>query len=294
MRRCAVPSKGADAALSPLKKPAAAGKSIGIDDCHDRYRIDAVIGEGGTGRVVKAFDKILEMDVAIKILSPKLTADKDALKSLKNEVRITLGLNHHHILRIYNLEKSGDRYLVVMEYLKGRTVADYLRDNPDGFAPRFAASLLEVVSSALSYAHGHGILHRDLTPGNLFLTDDGVVKLIDFGIAAAAGKDSKATGDVIVGTPEYMSPEQIRGEELRPSSDIYSLGVLAMQFLTGKTLFPHGTKIEDMAFRPHPPVSGLAEALAAVIEKATSFNPDSRHQSATDFARELAMAAGTA
>ena len=277
-----------------IRKPAKGGpNAIDVDDARGRYEIRAVIGEGGTGRVVRAFDKMLEMEVAIKILSPRLIRDKDALAALKAEVRITLGLIHKHILRIYNLEKSGDNYLVIMEYLKGKSVAQLLDEAPGGFPADFVVPLVEVASDALGYAHRHGILHLDLTPGNVFLTEDGIVKIIDFGIAKVAGAPS-ADSEFIVGTPVYMSPEQLRGEALDPRSDIYSLGALTYQMLTGRLVSPPDTPLESLAFQPHPPLEGLAPAVAQVLEEATAFSPDARPAAIEDFAAALAAAAGKA
>ena len=275
-----------------IRKAAKGGpKAIDVDDARGRYEIRAVIGEGGTGRVVRAFDKMLDMEVAIKILSPRLIRDKEALAALKAEVRITLGLIHKHILRIYNLEKSGDNYLVIMEYLKGKSVAQLLDEAPGGLPADFVVPLVEVASDALGYAHRHGVLHLDLTPGNVFVTDDGVVKIIDFGIAKVAGAQA-ANSEFIVGTPVYMSPEQLRGEALDARSDIYSMGVLTYQMLTGRLVSPPDTPLETLAFQPHPPLEGLAPAVAETLEAATAFSPDARPAAIGDFAAALADAVG--
>ncbi len=267
------------------------GKSFGIDDALTRYAIKAVIGEGGTGRVVLARDQMLDMDVAIKILSPRLVRDETALASLKAEVRITLGLIHKHILRVYNLERSGSNYLVVMEYLKGRSMAQLMDDIRGGMAPDFVVSAILLVADALDYAHRHNVLHLDLTPGNIFLTDDGIVKVIDFGIARIAGVASVAD-DFIVGTPVFMSPEQIRGDPLDATTDVYSMGVLTFQMLTGRFITSPDLPLATLAAEPHPPVEGLPEPVAAVIEKATAFSPGDRFESTGDFAAALAVAYG--
>ncbi len=287
-------SREAKLANLVIRKPQKGGApaALGTGDARERYRIDAVIGEGGTGRVVKAFDRMLDMDVAIKILSPRLVKDPEALASLKAEVRITLRLIHKHILRIYNLEKSGENYMVIMEYLPGKTMAQLLCELPSGFALDFVVQIVQVVADALGYAHRHGVLHKDLTPGNIFLTEDGIVKVIDFGIATVAGTKPSAEGDTVVGTPSYMSPEQIRGDVLDARSDIYSFGVLTHQMLTGRVINAPGTSLSDMAFKPHPPISGLPFSITAVLEKATAFNPDERYPSIEEFALALTQAAG--
>ena len=267
------------------------GKTFGIDDALTRYAIKSVIGEGGTGRVVLARDQMLDMDVAIKILSPRLVRDETALASLKAEVRITLGLIHKHILRVYNLERSGNNYLVVMEYLKGRSVAQLMDEVRGGMSPEFVVSAISLVADALDYAHRHHVLHLDLTPGNIFLTDDGLIKVIDFGIARFADAAS-ASDDFIVGTPVFMSPEQIRGDALEVTTDVYSLGVLTLQMLTGKLIASSETPLEKLATEPHPPVTGLPDPVAAVIEKATAFSPSDRYESTGAFAAALAAAYG--
>ncbi len=256
-----------------------------------RYIFGELLGEGGAGSVVKAYDTLLEMDVAIKILAPRMYSDSQALKALKDEVRITLGLVHKHILRIYNMEKVGSNYLIVMEYLKGESVLQMLQRSPDGLTLNFTVELIRIAASALEYAHRHDVLHMDITPGNIFLTDDGIVKVIDFGIAKMTGGNTAESGDTIVATPDYMSPEQIRGDALDCRTDIYSLGVLTYQMLTGYVVNAADASVEDIAFRPHPPISGLSESLAYVIEKATAFNPDDRYSSMTDFAADLVAAA---
>lgn len=287
-------SREAKLANVVIRKPRKAGEqsSIGLGDARERYRIDAVIGEGGTGRVVKAFDTMLDMDVAIKILSPHLVKDPEALAALKAEVRITLMLIHKHILRIYNLEKSGENYLVIMEYLSGKSIAQLLDEMPTGFAPDFVIQVVQIVADALGYAHRHGVLHKDLTPGNIFLTDDGVVKVIDFGIATLAGAKSKEESDMIVGTPAYMSPEQIRGDELDARTDIYSLGVLTHKMLTGRVLTAPGVSYETYAYTQHPPISGLPFSITSVLEKATAFDPSERYSSIEEFALAVTEACG--
>jgi serine/threonine-protein kinase len=263
--------------------------SLGVSNPLERYRLDCVIGEGGTGQVLKAYDQLLEMDVAIKILAPCLVNDPEALQALKAEARITLSLIHNHILRIYNLERSGDKYLLIMEYLSGKTIGELLLENPSGFEPNFVASAITVIADAIGYAHRHGVLHKDLTPSNIFFTDDGVIKVIDFGLASVVGASSMVGDDSIIGTPAYMSPEQLRGEVLDVGSDIYSAGVLAYQMLTGHVIAPDAT-IEDMAFRPHEPIADITPGVASVINTATAFSPADRYSAIGEFAAALSSA----
>lgn len=272
-----------------VKRPPKAGSFIEIDDATNRYEILEVIGEGGSGRVLRAFDNVLGMEVAVKVLAPHLVKDAAALAALKAEVRINMGLIHKHILRIYNLEKSRGDYLIIMELLRGKTLAQLLAAAPQGLGRDFAVQLTSVVADALGHAHRHGVLHLDITPSNVFLTDDGLVKVIDFGIAKLMGAAS-ASPEYLVGTPAYMSPEQLRGEPLDNRADIYALGVLAAQMLTGRTLERPGASLEEMATAPHPPAEGLAPAEAAAIEKATAFDKGGRYRDIEEFAAALGQA----
>ncbi|MDI6775087.1 MAG: serine/threonine-protein kinase [Verrucomicrobiota bacterium] len=190
-----------------------------------RYRIREKLGEGGAGVVYKAQDQFLDMPVAIKFLNPQLTHDKQAVASLKAEARIAMRLSHPHIVHLHNLEKSGNKFFLVMEHIKGSTFRELLRVY--GRMPLDTViETFRVCSDALSYAHRYGVLHNDLKPENLLIADDGVLKVIDFGISCLI--NARQT-DFIMGTPAYMSPEQIRGERLDRRTDVYSLGIMTYE-----------------------------------------------------------------
>ena len=256
-----------------------------------RYRIDKVVGEGGAGRVCLAYDLLLDMPVAIKFLNPELVSDEESINALKSETKICLQLVHKHIVRIFNLEKRGNTFMLIMEYLKGETLFDLISHFPQGIDLEFTAQVVSVVADALSYAHRHGILHKDLTPANIIITDDGVLKVIDFGIASAVNaQDTSYEGDSVVGTPSYMSPEQLRGERLDCRTDIYSLGVLIHQMLTGRTIEAKGATIQDMAYTPRPPIRALPQPIADVLMTATAFSPADRWESMEHFGAAFADA----
>ncbi len=249
-----------------------------------RYRIDEIIGEGGTGRVCKAYDMLLDMVVAIKLLNPDLIRDEVAIAALKAETRICLALQNENIVRIFNLERRGPNYILIMEYIKGESIAKLLQQFPNGLPLDFVTQLVQVVTNALGYAHRRGVLHKDITPGNILLTDDGILKVIDFGISDRIKYQPEANlNDYVVGTPAYMSPEQIRGEVLDSRTDIYSLGVLVTQLLTGHTIESDPTDYQALAFHPHPPIQGLPEVLAPILETATAFSPADRWQTMEEF-----------
>ena len=255
-----------------------------------RYRIDEIIGEGGSGRVCRAYDLLLDMEVAIKFLNPDLIRDEESINALKTETRICLQLAHKHIVRIYNLEKRGANFMIIMEYLKGSTLFPLISQYPQGLPLDFVAQIVAVVTDALGYAHRHGVIHKDVTPGNIFLTDDDVLKVIDFGISANVGAQRLDT-DTVIGTPIYMSPEQLRGEILDYRTDIYSLGVLVHQLLTGRTVNDPAATIQDMAYRPRPAITDLPQPLADVLATATAFSPADRWESMERFGAAFAAAA---
>jgi serine/threonine-protein kinase len=274
---------------------AAHGAYPGIRDTVEggRYRVDEIIGEGGSGRVCRAYDLLLDMEVAIKFLNPELIRDEESIASLKSETRICLQLVHKHIVRIFNLEKRGANFMLIMEYLKGSTLFSILSQYPQGLPLDFVAQIVAVVTDALGYAHRHGVLHKDITPGNIFITDDDIVKVIDFGIATNVGSQSRNT-DTVIGTPVYMSPEQLRGEILDCRTDIYSFGVLVHQLLTGRTVNAPDATVQDMAFRPRPAIEGLPQPLADVIACATAFSPADRWETMERFGAAFASAAAEA
>jgi len=253
-----------------------------------RYRLDELLGEGGTGRVFRAFDLLLEMEVAVKLLSPDLARDQAAIQSLKHEARICLQLNHKHIVRLYNLEKRGALFMLIMEYVRGYTAHQLIAQH-GGLPPLMVLQIATVMTDALGYAHKHGVLHKDLTPGNVLISDDGLLKLIDFGIADVVNRQRRDDGYVI-GTPAYMSPEQLRGDPLDARTDVYSLGVLMYQMLTGNMPHPPDTTIDQLAFHEHPPLSGGPYPVLQVLELATSFHTERRWPTITRFGAALTAA----
>jgi CheY-like chemotaxis protein/predicted Ser/Thr protein kinase len=253
-----------------------------------RYRLDELLGEGGVGRVYRAFDMLLDMEVAVKLLNPELSRDEEAIQSLKRETRICLQLNHKHIVRLFNLDKRNDLFLIVMEYVRGCTLSQMMARHGT-LPPLMAAQIVAVMTDALSYAHRHGVLHKDLTPGNVLISDDGVLKLIDFGIADMINRQC-SNEEFVIGTPAYMSPEQLRGEPLDARTDVYSLGVLTYQIMTGMLPSRPDATVEDMACREHPPLAGLPYPVLQVLELATAFDPARRWPGVSHFGTAFAAA----
>jgi CheY-like chemotaxis protein len=250
-----------------------------------RYRLDELIGEGGSGRVYRAHDLLLDMPVAVKLLHEFLYTDPQALAELLAEARVSMSLSHPHIVRLYNLEKRGGHYFLVIEYIDGPSLSKILQIKPkQDFS--VISGILSAVAAALDHAHEAGVVHSDLTPANVIFTSDGIPKLIDFGIAALVNQHA-TPGEFIAGTPSYMSPEQLRGEAIGPASDIFSLGVLAYQILSGYLPQSSDATLEDLAFRGRPRLVGINEKQESVIGRALAFDPARRWPGATEFVEAL-------
>ena len=246
-----------------------------------RYRLDELLGEGGVGKVYLAHDLLLDTKVAIKVLRPDFISDPSVLQALKDEARICMQLTHPNIVRFYDYGQRAGRHFLVMEYVQGQSLYDLLQI-PESSNYEYVRNVAISVGSALSYAHAHGVLHNDITPGNILIGSDGVVKLIDFGIASAANQYREKT-QYIFGTPSYMSPEQLRCDPvLDATTDVFALGVLLHQMLTGLLPQEEDATNEDLALRPRPSASLLPTPLAAVIDRALAFDPADRWRSASE------------
>ncbi len=242
----------------------------------NRYRLLRLLGEGGTGTVYKAQDTFLETDVAVKILNKALTFDKAAIDSLKKEAVIAMRLSHPHIVHLHNLDKVGPRYFLVMEFIEGSTLRGLL-DVYNYLKLESVTQILSVCADALSYAHRKGVLHNDLKPENLLLTNDGVLKIIDFGIACLINTRQQ---EFIMGTPAYMSPEQIRGEDMDERTDVYSMGIITYEMFTGKTPFPREAQFQDVLDALPASLPELKDdAVRRVVEKAIAPNREDRYPS---------------
>ncbi len=253
----------------------------------ERYEVIEKLGEGGTGVVYRAEDRFLKMPVAIKVLHPALTHDSLAVAALKEEARTAMRMSHPHIVHLHNLEKAGNRYFLVMEYIQGNTYRDLLNLYKH-LALDTVIETLKVCAHALSYAHRRRVLHNDLKPENLLITREGLLKIIDFGIACLL---HTAQPDFIMGTPCYMSPEQIRGEKLDERTDVYSLGIMTYEFLTGRTPFPDDVGLEDVLRLLPVELPDLPEELRAPIRKAIFPNREERWNSVEAYVQAFVAAA---
>lgn len=253
-----------------------------------RFRLDGLLGEGGTGRVYLARDLLLDTPVALKLLHPRLSRDADSLNALAEEARILIDLSNPHIVRCFNLERREDVYFLVMEYIGGGSLLQAMAD-PAFRGTGNTLATAAAIATALDCAHSRGVLHCDLTAGNVLFTADGVPKLIDFGIAQLANR-ARRNDEYIMGTPAFMSPEQLRGEALDARTDVFSFGVLLCQMLTGYLPQGEDWTMEDLAWQPRPEIPGLAPAVAAVLQRALSVDRAARFGSAGELYTALAAA----
>jgi len=272
--------------VTATQAPRTAPLDVG-DIVSDRYELSALIDEGGSSFVYRATDQVLDMEVALKFLPPQLNDDPSTIQALKSEARIALGLSHENIVRLYNLEKQSAGYFLVMEFIDGQSVRQHFR-SVGAFDAQTTAQILACCASALGYAHAQGVFHNDLKPDNLLLRGDGVLKIIDFGTACLGG--IQFGRDYITGTPAYMSPEQKRGDLVDHRTDVYALGIIAYELLTGHVPYPpEATPMDIMDLEPGE-LSGLTAGVQSVLQTAIATNMLERYQSVSEFSAAVNQA----
>lgn len=259
-----------------------------------RYEILEELGNGGFGTVFKARDKDLDRPVAIKILHPHLVNQSGFIERFYQEARAAAKLEHPYIVPIHEVGEAEGRHFIVMRYLEGRGLDNQLKQRHGPLSMEHTLVILEDVASALDYAHRRGIVHRDVKPSNIFITSTGAV-LTDFGIVRVLNDASRvtATGQAL-GTPEYMAPEQIKGEDVSPQTDIYALGIVAYEMLTGKVPFTGNTPFAIQEGHVHRTFTPLYEinpkipaAINRVFERVLAKRPSNRYAQANDFVKAL-------
>jgi serine/threonine-protein kinase len=267
------------------------GRTIG------KYRIVGQLGRGGAGVVYKAVDETLHRDVAIKTLNPDL-GDTEVMNRFRAEATILARLNHPQIATIFELFRDEAELLMVMEFVRGEAL-DKLSERLGALSPERAAYIIDHVLSALEHAHRAGVVHRDIKPANVMVTDEGGIKIMDFGIARVLGADQKTVDFRLMGTPAYMSPEQVMGEEVDGRSDLYSVGVLFYRLLTGALPFAADTalgmlqrQIRDTPIPMQAHRAGLPDWCERIVHRALAKVPADRFQSAEEFRDALARATG--
>jgi pimeloyl-ACP methyl ester carboxylesterase len=265
-------------------------------DLFRQYRIIEKIGEGGMGAVYRAHDTVLGRDVALKFVTEVHQSDFAQGDRLWREARALAALNHPNILTIHEIGDADGTPFLVLEWVVGRALSDSTFVRPMS-VPEFARLALPI-AEALAAAHSHGIVHRDVKPGNVLVSDDGRVKLADFGLARPHDADRDVTRTAgVIGTVAYMSPEQANGAEAGPASDVFSFGVLAYELLTGRRPFEGDALGEVIAAIVNVRYQPIAERrsevpaeLAAVVERCLQAAPADRFQDGTDVVRALRRA----
>lgn len=262
------------------------------------YRIISMIGKGGMGAVYLAEHKnISTQKAAIKVINAEMVNDFTR-RMLKDEAEHLAGLHHHNIVSFldFHIDKEGNIYLI-MEYAEGESLESYIKNVNGLIVEDRICPMFEPILDGVGYAHKKGILHRDIKPANIVISTDGTPKILDFGIAKIINKNADEESDnLVMGTPSYMSPEQVKGEHLDERSDIYSLGVLLHQMLTGNAPYDTTTLTEQdinqkVVEEPLPRMRTyykyVSDKVQAVVDKATAKNPDDRYQSCEEFKKAL-------
>ncbi len=262
-----------------------------------RYQIEALLGQGGMSAVYRATDPNLRRTVAVKLIHSHLSSDPEFVRRFEQEAAAVAQLRHPNIIQVYDFDHDGDVYYIVLEHVPGETLHALLKTlNNTGKKLPLADTLqiMATICDAVAYAHQRNMIHRDLKPANVMLNPTGQPILMDFGVAKMLGEaHHTATGDVI-GTAQYMAPEQVRGEHPDERADIYSLGVMLFEMTTGQRPFDADTAVSIMMkhlMEPVPDIrrinSDAANALVTVIEKALAKSPADRYPSAADMATAL-------
>ena len=270
------------------------------------YRIVSKLGAGGMGEVYLAHDTNLDRKVALKILPAEVAANSDRMDRFVQEAKAASALNHPNIITIHEIDQTDSGHFIATEFIDGGTLRDRMR-----IAPLKLGEVLDVaaqIAGALSAAHAEGIVHRDIKPENVMLRRDGIVKVLDFGLAkltdrylsesadtnAPTSAAIKTDSGMVMGTPTYMSPEQARGLQLDARTDIFSLGILIYEMVTGRRPFEGANRIEILAAilnkEPPPLARYTREApaeLERIVEKALAKEREERYQSAKDLLIDL-------
>ncbi|MEZ5346235.1 MAG: protein kinase [Pyrinomonadaceae bacterium] len=253
------------------------------------YKILSELGEGGVGMVYKGVDTMLDREVAIKVMRPELASQTSVVERFRSEAITLAKLNHPNIATLFSLFRDGDELYMVLEFVEGETLEDMLQRrgslSPEEALPIFCQAL-----DGINYAHELGIVHRDIKPSNMMLTTDGKLKVLDFGIARLLGSARMTRVGNIIGTLEYMSPEQVRGEETDARSDIYGLGMMLYEVLTGRLPFVFENEFalmkahtEEMPAPPRQLNPDISEELEEAIMKAVAKDPAERFQNGGEF-----------
>ena len=263
----------------------------------ERYEVEALIGAGGMAEVWRGHDRVLNRIVAIKTLLPQFASDASFVDRFRREAQAAARLNHPGIVSVYDSGTDDGTSYIVMQYIEGRTLADFLGQGRT-LPPMQAAQIAQGIAEAIGAAHAQGVIHRDIKPANIMVTREGKVLVMDFGIARMiAGPETAPQTAAVLGTASYLSPEQAQGQAVDARTDIYSLGTVLYEMLAGRPPFtgdsPMAIAYKQVNATPPPPSSINPEVppeLDAVVMRALSKNPANRYQSGAEFAEDLERA----
>src|SRR6516225_6354762 len=258
-----------------------------------RYEILAMLGQGGMGAVYKARDQELDRLVALKVIRPELTTNPEILKRFKQELILARQVTHRNVIRIFDLGQADGLKFITMEFLEGQDLRAELMKRGK-FSPEEAARIILQISRALEVAHGEGVVHRDLKPQNIMLDANGRAYVMDFGIARSAYLPGMTQTGALIGTPEYMSPEQAKGEKLDERSDLFSLGVIFYELLTGNSPYYSDTPLATLWKRMQEKAKPLTEVdptipkeISDIVAKLLEIEPANRFANAGELAWRL-------
>ncbi|HEY6414894.1 MAG TPA: Stk1 family PASTA domain-containing Ser/Thr kinase, partial [Acidimicrobiales bacterium] len=259
----------------------------------NRYEIQRGIARGGMAEVYLARDQLLDRPVAVKVLFPEFARDPSFVERFRREAQSAANLNHPNIVGIYDWGQEQGTYFIVMEYVRGRSIREVVQAN-GAFTPRRTAQIGAEIAGALEFAHRNGVIHRDVKPGNVLLTAESDVKVTDFGIARASTSEALTQTGAVMGTAAYLSPEQAQGLSVDGRSDVYSLGVVLYEMVTGVAPFrgesPVAVAYKQVRENPDPPSMHAPDVppdLEHIILTAMSKDADSRYQTADELRTDL-------
>ncbi|MFC2166205.1 protein kinase [Acidobacteriota bacterium] len=256
-----------------------------------KYQIIEEIGKGGMGRVYKALDTEVKEKIAVKLIKPEIAVDKNTIERFRNELKLARKVSHKNVCRMFDLNKEEGSYYITMEYVDGQNLKGFIRQSGQ-LAIGTALNLAKQVCEGLTEAHRLGVVHRDLKPSNIMIDQDGSARIMDFGIARSTTGKGLTDKGVMIGTPEYMSPEQVEGKEIDQRTDIYSLGIILYEMLTGRVPFEGDTAltvaVKHKTEEPKEPKEyneQISDDLNGIILKC--LEKEKRYQSAGELRSEL-------
>ena len=253
-----------------------------------RYEMLEVLGGGGMGKVYRVYDRKLEEEVALKLIKPEISANRKAIERFKNELKVARKITHKSVCKMYDLGESGGTSYITMEYVPGEDLRSFIHRSKQ-LTVATSLSIAIQVAAGLGEAHRLGIVHRDLKPGNIMIDKEGNAKIMDFGIARTLAVAGETAEGIIIGTPEYMSPEQVEGREVDARSDIFAFGCVLYEMLTGKSAFGRKTAAQAIAAVLHEEAPFVSESgvevpeeLQRVISRCLEKDPECRFRSIND------------